>query len=134
MRSVKGIEAVCFRYYALSVLLLFSFVPCFCRFLEGSLILNRIWWTMTTKQSCFIPVANDLALSHVIQLAKLKDNLPEKYTSANRYMHELIRTETLVIARIRVQTHSWRELRIHACQSTKCGFQFIPFWRDVFLK
>lgn len=40
---------------------------------------------MTTKQSCFISVANDLARSNVIQLAKLKDNLPEKYTCTNRY-------------------------------------------------
>lgn len=53
----------------------------FCRLLEGSLILNRILWTVTTKQSCFISLANDLAQTNVIYLAKLKDNL--QYTCTN---------------------------------------------------
>ena len=109
--------------------LLFSFCL-FCRFLDGSLILNRILWSMTTKQSCFISAANDLAQSNVIQSAKLKDNLPEN-TQTQIGMHELIHTETLVIARARVQPpHPRWRWRIHAWKSTKCGLgPFKPHFR-----
>lgn len=65
----------------------------FAGFWKGAGFLNRISWTVTTKQSCFISAANDLARSNVIQLAKRE----RRFCQGNTHMHELILTETLVI-------------------------------------
>lgn len=119
---LRSPEAVCLRYCTPSVLLSVSLLSPYCQFLEGSRILNRILWSMTTKQSCFISAANDLAPSNVLQLAKLKNNLPEKYTCTNRYAWTHPHRDTCN----RQYKGSAPLLQgIHACPKQKCAFRFV---------
>lgn len=109
-----------------SRLLLFSSAPRFCQFLEGSLLLNRILSTMTTKQSCFISAANDLAPELTLSSWPSWKTICRKNTHAQIGMHELIHTETLVIASTIVQALLLERVKkiVHA-NETKCGFHFV---------
>lgn len=59
----------------------------FAGFWKGAGFLNRISWTVTTKQSCFISAANDLARSNVIQLAKRERRFCQGNTHAWTHPH-----------------------------------------------